>query len=138
MCPSEPCTTKVVVLRSQPIPYRSTYLRKCFESRVGLVKYHETSTKQFSPLWWSCQPRGGLFKCRKYRESRFHHCGGPVKLVQTWLSARRHLESCFHYCGGPVKLVQTWLSARRHLESCFHHCGGSEKLVLACLCARKD
>ena len=45
----------------------------------------------------------------------------------------RHLESSFHHCGGPVKLVEAWLSARRRIESNFPNCGGSEKLVQACL-----
>ena len=37
VCPSEPCTTKVVVLRSQPIPYRSTYEHTTSPSGPGLV-----------------------------------------------------------------------------------------------------
>ena len=51
-----------------------------------------------------------------------------MNLVLTWLSTRRHRESSFHHCGGPVKLVEAWLCARRHLETSFHHCCGSVKL----------
>ena len=29
------------------------------------------------------------------RESSFHHCGGPVKLVQACLTASKHLETSF-------------------------------------------
>ena len=38
-------------------------------------------TKQFSPLWRSCETHAGLLCARNDRESRFHHCGGLVKLV---------------------------------------------------------
>ena len=51
------------------------------EAHTNLFIYQESSRKQFSLLWWSCQGRGGLFKCRKYREIRFHHCGSAVNLV---------------------------------------------------------
>ena len=42
---------------------------------------------------------------RKDRESTFHHCGGPVKLVQGCLSARNDGESRLHHCAGLVKLA---------------------------------
>ena len=42
---------------------------------------------------------------KKVRESTFHHCGGPVNLVQGCLSARKERESRFHHSGGLVKLV---------------------------------
>ena len=29
-----------------------------------------------------------------------------MKHVQAYLSAREERESCFHHCGGPVRLVQ--------------------------------
>ena len=50
------------------------------------------------------------------------------------LSASKDRESSFHHCGSPVKLVQTWLSTRKELESCFHLCGGSVMHVQGCLC----
>ena len=43
-----------------------------------------------------------------------------MNLVLAWLSTRRHRESSFHHCGGPVKLLEAWLCTRRHLESSFH------------------
>ena len=48
---------------------------------------------------------------RKDLKNGFHHCTGPVKLVQASLSVRKDLEISFHHCGGPVKLVQSCLSA---------------------------
>ena len=54
-----------------------------------------------------------------------------MKVVQACLSVRKDLESRFHRCGGPVRIVQACL------ESSFHHCGGHVKIVQACLCARK-
>ena len=45
------------------------------------------------------------------RKGSFHHCAGPVKLVQACLGARKELESSFHNCVGPVELVQACLSA---------------------------
>ena len=32
-----------------------------------------------------------------------------MKLVQACLSARKQLEGSFHHCGGPVKLMQASL-----------------------------
>ena len=59
-----------------------------------------------------------------------------MKLVQLCLSARKSRESSFHHCGSPVKLVKkTCLSARKELESCFHLCGGTVMHVQGCLCA---
>ena len=48
-------------------------------------------------------------------ESNFHHCGGPVKLVQVTLGVRKDVESSFHHCGGPVMVVQ-----ERHIKH--SHC----------------
>ena len=36
-----------------------------------------------------------------------------MKYVQACISARKDLEICFHHCGGPVKLVEACLSARK-------------------------
>ena len=53
-----------------------------------------------------------------------------MKLVQACLGARKDLESSFHHCGGPVKLVQACLlSARKDPESSLHRCCGPVKLV---------
>ena len=73
----------------------------------------------------------------RHRETSFHHCGGPVKLVEAWLCARRHLESSFHHCGGSVKLVQACLCARKARKSSFHPCGGAVNLIEAWLCTRR-
>ena len=43
---------------------------------------------------------------KKYRESSFERCGGPVKLMQDCLSVRKGLEGSVHHSGGPVCLVQ--------------------------------
>ena len=34
-----------------------------------------------------------------------------MKLVQACLSVRKQLEGSFHHCGGPVRLVQACLCA---------------------------
>ena len=60
-----------------------------------------------------------------------------MKHVHPYLTARNDRESSFHHCGGPVELMQACLRARKSLESSFHHCGGSVKLMQACLCAGK-
>ena len=75
----------------------------------------ETSRKQFSPLWRSCEPRAGLFKCQEGSREQF-----SPKLVQAWLGAKKDRESSFHHCGGPVNLVRVFLSARKDRESSFH------------------
>ena len=62
-----------------------------------------------------------------------------MKLVKLCLSTRKSRESSFHHCGSPVKLVQkTCLSTRKELESCFHTFGGPVKLVQACVCGGID
>ena len=71
------------------------------------------------------------------RERSFHHCGGPVKLVEASLYAGNTLQCRIHIhrLGSPVKHVQACLSANKDAESSFHHCGGPVKLVQSCLCA---
>ena len=59
-------------------------------------------------------------------ESRFQHCGCPVRLLQACLCAGNT---------GAVKHVEACLSARDDRESSFHRCGGR---VQACLCVRNS
>ena len=42
---------------------------------------------------------------KNVRESPFHHCVSPVKLVQGCQSARKDRESSLNHSGGHVKLV---------------------------------
>ena len=42
-----------------------------------------------------------------------------MKHVHPCLITRNDLESSFHHCGGPVKLVQACLTARIDLETSF-------------------
>ena len=72
----------------------------------------------------------------KDRESSFHHCGGPVKLVQASLCVEKTLQRRLNRRGVAVKDVQGCLSLSKDLESSSHHCGGPVKHVQACLCAR--
>ena len=51
----------------------------------------------------SCKP---VYMPGEMRKASFLYCGGPVKLVQTCLSARKDGESSFHHCVYLVKLVQ--------------------------------
>ena len=52
-----------------------------------------------------------------------------MKPVQARLNGRKDRESSFHHCGGPVKLMQGCLSARNDGESRFHHCAGLVNFV---------
>ena len=54
-----------------------------------------------------------------------------MKLVYACLSARKDRERRFHHCGGLVRTVPTFLTGRNDRESKFHHRGGSLKLVQA-------
>ena len=49
---------------------------------------------------------------RNNRESSFHHCGGPVKLVQACLRARKSLESSFHRYGGPAARASVFMCGK--------------------------
>ena len=66
---------------------------------------------------------------RKDVEGSFHHCGGPVMLVQASLNAGKVSKGCFNSRAGAMKYVQACLSARKDRQSSFHHCGGPVKLV---------
>ena len=41
--------------------------------------------KQFSTLWRSCEDHASLLSVSKELEGSFHHCGGPVKLMEACL-----------------------------------------------------
>ena len=76
---------------------------------------------------------------RKDLESNFHHCGGPVKLVQACLYTRKDLESSLHHSWGPVRLVQACLRGRKDLESWFHRRGSPVRLVQDCfMCQQRS
>ena len=57
--------------------------------------------------------------------------------VQTSLCARKDGQISFLHCGGPVKLVKSCLSAGNTLQRCLNR-RGVVKHVEACLSARKD
>ena len=61
------------------------------------------------------------FTTREDRESSFHHCGSPVRLVQARLCAGKTRQSRFILRGGDVKQVQSCLSA-----SLFAGCSGGQ------------
>ena len=63
------------------------------------------------------------------QESSFHHCGGPVKLVQACQCVENTLQRRFNGRGDAGKHVQTCLSASKDGESSFHYCGSPVKLV---------
>ena len=42
-------------------------------------------------------------------KTRFNHRGSAVKHVEASVSARAYRQSSFHRCGGPVKVVQACL-----------------------------
>ena len=70
---------------------------------------------------------------RKIEKAVFTH----VNLLQASLSVRKYQNGSFHHCGGPVKLVQACSRGRIDLQSTFHLCGGPVKLVQDCVCAGK-
>ena len=72
---------------------------------------------------------------REDRESCFHHCICPVRLVQACSCARKNSLRSFNLRGSAGKHLQACLSAREVRESSFHRCGGTVSLVQACLCA---
>ena len=66
------------------------------------------------------------------RESNFHLCGSPVKLVQACLSSRKELESSFHHSGGPVKLVQSLFKRQeRPIKPLWKHCEACASLFMS-------
>ena len=71
------------------------------------------------------------------RESSFHRCEDPVRLVQACLCAVKTSIRRFHLRGGAVNHVEVCLRAREDRESSFHRCGGPVRLGQACLCAGK-
>ena len=65
----------------------------------------------------------------KEGESIFHHCGGPVKVVQTSLCTGNTLQCRFNRSVRAVKDVQACLSASKDRGSSFGHYGCPVKLV---------
>ena len=113
-----------------------------------MFKCQELSTKQFTPLWRSCEPHASLCKCGKCLKNRFQpprKCyasrAGMFKCQEKprkqfsllWnLSTVDLVQPCV-CAGGALKHVQACLSAKKDQESSFHYCGGPVKLVQACL-----
>ena len=52
--------------------------------------------------------------CGKDLKSRLKLPGGVVKHLQACLSAMEDRESSFHHCGGPLGLVQNCLCAGKN------------------------
>ena len=50
----------------------------------------------------------------KVLKSRFKLPGGAVKHVQACLSSREDRENSFHHCGGPLRLVQDCFCAEKN------------------------
>ena len=71
------------------------------------------------------------------RESSYHHCRGPVRLVQACLCEGKARSRGFDHRGGAVKHVQACLSSREDQESCFRHCRRPVRLVQDCSGERK-
>ena len=58
-----------------------------------------------------------------------------MKHVQAYFSSRKDVESRFHHCGSPVKLVQACSYARNTIQRRFHRRRGH---VQACGSANED
>ena len=99
------------------------------EAGTSLFICAKHSTSPFSPPRKCCEARAGLLSSRKDVESSFHHCGGPVKLVQACL------------CVGST--IQRRFQRRRRAVNHVHACGSADKdgetvftteQVLCCWC----
>ena len=112
----------------------------------------EISRNQVSPLRRYCESRVGLVSTMRHRESSFHHCGGPIKLVMCQETSRKQFSPLWRSCEArtglfkckdgsreqfAVMLVQARLSAKKDQESSFNHWGGPVKLLQSRLCAGK-
>ena len=84
----------------------------------------------FSPPRWAVKQVQACFSANKDWESSFHHCGGPLQMVQTCLCAGNTLQRRFNRRGGVVKHVQACLRARKDGESSFHNCAGGASLFI--------
>ena len=56
-----------------------------------------------------------------------------MRLLLAWLSRRKEREISFHHCGGPVMLVQACIHAGNILQRRFNRRDGAVKAVLAFL-----
>ena len=56
---------------------------------------------------------------RKSRGNSFHHCGGPVRLVQGCLNAGKVLKSCFNRRASDVKCHER---PRKHFSPLWKSC----------------
>ena len=74
-----------------------------------------------------------ILSASKDRESNFHHCGSPVKLVQSRLCAENTLQRRLNVRGGAMKHVQVCLGVSADQECSFYHCGGPVNIVQVCL-----
>ena len=88
--------------------------RRCCEERLGLFKCQSKSIKRFSMLWRPREIWTSLFMCGKDLKSRFKLPGGDVKHVRACLSTKEDRENSFHHCGGPLRLVQDCLCAGKN------------------------
>ena len=48
--------------------------------------------------------------------------------MRACLSVRKDLECSFHHCGGPMKLINANLCVTSDPKNIFHHCGSHVKL----------
>ena len=53
------------------------------------------------------------------RKGSFHHCAGPVKLVQACISVRKDLESSYHHSGSLVRLVKSVYEPEKTYKAVF-------------------
>ena len=60
-----------------------------------------------------------------------------MKLKQASLSVRKEQEGSFHHCEGPVRLVQTCLCVGTTLQSRVNRRAGDVKHVQPCLSTKK-
>ena len=67
----------------------------------------------------------------KVPQSNLKHCGGPVKLMQAFLSLWEDGQNHFRHHGGAVQLVQACLCVGKVHKSHLKHCGCPVKLVQA-------
>ena len=81
---------------------------KLMQASLNVRKEQEGSL-----LWRSCEARASLLSVRKELECSFHHCGGPMKLMQACLCVGMTLQSRVNRRAGDVKHVQPCLSTKK-------------------------
>ena len=84
---------------------------RCCEALGGLLKCQERLRKQFPPLWESSEARASMCMSGKDLTKPF---SPPMRCCEVRVAVfkyQQRLRNTFHHCKGPVKLVQACVCA---------------------------